>query len=207
MPKLGVDCETCDIETWGFTGSKDPRYPRQTAHNNDCSVSYAHLTYPPSETPLACARKTPGFVPVRRNPQRAAQSRRIRRHRAAAAATVGVVDARENLKEDVRAATESYKKSVTSPAGLMMAAGVLALISGVVLTVGAIVGLNLLLGTPAGYFIVVGLFAVAAVILLAKASMQREKHKLDAREHVQDARRDLREVLLPLKTAFGKNGR
>jgi hypothetical protein len=134
-------------------------------------------------------------------------ARRPSRPRKIAAAVVAASSARRLVKHDLKAATSSYRESLTSGLGLFAGAGLLGLLAVVVLTVGFVVGLNLLLGSPAGYFITAGVYLLAAGLFVGVAVHSRREHKKEAQEHVQEARDDARLVVLPLRAAFGKNGK
>lgn len=135
------------------------------------------------------------------------KSRRVhrKRHRIrkVAIAAAGAIQAQQHLKEDLKAAGDSYKRSVTSGIPLYAGAGLLALGAGVVLTVGIVVLLNNLLGSPWGYFATVVAYLAIAGGMVFAAGRAREHHKEEAREHVEDAREDVRDVTRPMKAAFG----
>lgn len=113
----------------------------------------------------------------------------------------------KHIKDDLKEATSSYAHSLTAGWGMFAGAGVLGAASLVVLTVGLVVWLNALLGSPAGYFLTVLGYLVVAGVLAAVARSRRKDHREDAREHVQDVRREVRHVARPVRRAFSNHNR
>ena len=113
----------------------------------------------------------------------------------------------KHIGDDLREAGSSYAHSLTAGWGLFALAGVLGVASLVVLTVGLVVWLNALLGSPAGYFLTVLGYLVVAGVLAGVAVARRRKHREEAREHVRDVRREVRHVTRPVRRAFNDHNR
>lgn len=107
-----------------------------------------------------------------------------------------------HLKDDLKEASSAYTQSLTSGLGMFAGAAVLGTAALVVLTVGMVVWLNGVFGSPAGYFVTVLLYAAVAGVLAAVAKASRKNHREEAREHVRDARREISHVTRPVRRAF-----
>ncbi|HEX2065527.1 MAG TPA: phage holin family protein, partial [Candidatus Thermoplasmatota archaeon] len=81
-------------------------------------------------------------------------------------------------------------------------AGAVALAAFIVLTVGFVVGLDLLLGQPWGAFIVGALYALGAFLVARMAGKALRQGGQEAQRHLQDARAEVHGVTRPLRRIF-----
>lgn len=88
-------------------------------------------------------------------------------------------------------------------AGGYAAAGFVGAFAVLFLGLGSIAAFNLLLGTPWGYFITFGIYAIAAGAIVWGARAAGEKQLDDARDEMHQARRTVRTVVEPVRSAFG----
>lgn len=114
---------------------------------------------------------------------------------------------RQESTNELKEATSSYAHSLTSGFGFFIGAGVIGAASFVVLTVGLVIGLNALVGAPAGYFLTVLAYLVVAGVLIGVGKRSRETKREDAKEHAEHVRSELRYASHPMVKAFGSNGK
>lgn len=100
----------------------------------------------------------------------------------------------------VRDAATASLRSVGIAAGGYAAAGVVGAITLVLLSIGSVVGFNLVLGSPWGYFLTAGIYALGAVLIAVGARMGQEKQKDKAAQEMEDARDEITYVVAPLRS-------
>jgi hypothetical protein len=128
-------------------------------------------------------------------------------HRAQAVATTTrrAAHAPRHIKKDLGAAKDSYKQSLTTSLATYAVLAALGTTAFILLTSGLVVAFNLLLGVPAGWFITFGLYAIVGAGAYFLGRRRGKDKRQEAREHVQDARREVRYVARPVQEAFTKN--
>jgi hypothetical protein len=92
---------------------------------------------------------------------------------------------------------------VASIAGALVMA-LFATIALVVLTIALVVGLNALIGDPAGTFVVALLYVVIAGIGIAVGRAMKTRAALEREERIANAREEVRHVVRPVRDAFGR---
>jgi hypothetical protein len=109
------------------------------------------------------------------------------------------VAAPPRIGRDLREALSAWAGGFAKGIALYAAAGAIALVALVVLTVGFVVGLDLLLGRPWGAFLVGAAYALAAVAAALAARNAIRKGQRTAQARVEDARREARAIVQPLR--------
>jgi uncharacterized membrane protein YqjE len=86
----------------------------------------------------------------------------------------------------------------------MLGMALFATITLIVLTIALVVGLNELVGDPAGTFLVALLYLVVAGIAFAVAKSVRGKARAETRRRVENSKEEARNVVRPVRDAFGR---
>lgn len=104
-------------------------------------------------------------------------------------------------------AYRAWMRGLTTAIAMGIAMGVLAIVALIVLTIALVVGLNALVGDPAGTFLVAGLYLVGVLVAFAVMRSRRAAAARETRERIADARAHVRHVTSPARSAFSGRGR
>lgn len=106
------------------------------------------------------------------------------------------------VRHELGAAFSAWKKGLVTSIAMFVALAIFATIALIVLTIALVVGLNELLGDPAGTFVVALLYVVIAGIAFAIAKSARSRAAEETRERMENAREEVRHVARPVRDAF-----
>lgn len=108
------------------------------------------------------------------------------------------------ISTELRAALNAWKKGLVTSIAMMGAMLVFGTITLIVLTIALVVGLNELLGDPAGTFVVALLYLAIAGIAFAVARSSRARAQRETERRVENAKEEARNVVRPVREAFGR---
>lgn len=108
------------------------------------------------------------------------------------------------VKHELGEAFAAWKRGLVTSLAMFAALTIFATIALIVLTIALVVGLNALLGDPAGTFVVAAIYLVVAGIAFAVAKGARTRAAAQTKERVENAREEIRYVGAPVKDAFGR---
>lgn len=97
-----------------------------------------------------------------------------------------------------------WKRALMTSLVTMLALAIFAATALVVLTIALVVGLNEVLGDPAGTFVVALLYVVVAGIAFGIGKAARARAALEREERMANAREEVRHVVRPLREAFSR---
>ncbi|HUR25934.1 MAG TPA: hypothetical protein VM327_07990 [Candidatus Thermoplasmatota archaeon] len=106
------------------------------------------------------------------------------------------------VSADLRGAAKSWASGLAISVGLQAAAGVVAAVAFVVLTVGFVQALNALVGAPWGTFLVALLYGILAFALFSGAKARAKRGREEARRRLLHAGHEIRRVARPVRNAF-----
>ena len=106
------------------------------------------------------------------------------------------------IAADLKRAAKAWTGGLAASLGLRAAAGVVAAVAFVVLTVGLVQGLNALVGAPWGTFLVALAYFLGAMILMGAARGRAKAGNAEAVRQLQHARHEVRRVARPVRNAF-----
>ena len=105
---------------------------------------------------------------------------------------------------ELKAALSAWKRGLVTSIALMLGMAVFATITLIVLTIALVVGLNELVGDPAGTFLVALLYLIVAGVAYAVAKSSRQRAQRETERRVENAREEARNVARPVREAFGR---
>jgi hypothetical protein len=108
------------------------------------------------------------------------------------------------VSRELRAGYSAWKKGLVTSIAMGLGMAVFAIITLIVLTIALVVGLNGLLGDPAGTFVVALLYLVVAGIAYAVMRSARKRAAAESARHAENAREEVRNVVRPVRDAFGR---
>lgn len=111
-----------------------------------------------------------------------------------------------HIAHELSEAFASWKRALVTTIAMMIGLAIFASVALVVLTIALVVGLNALLGDPAGTFVVALLYVVVAGIAYAVSRSVRMKAALEREERMENVREEVRHVVRPVRDAFGRRG-
>lgn len=124
------------------------------------------------------------------------------RARAVAESARRARDAPPAIAADLKCAAKAWTGGMAASLGLKAAAGVVAAVAFVVLTVGLVQGLNAWVGAPWGTFLVALGHGLVAMLLFASAKGRAKAGNAEARRQLLHARHEIRRVGRPVRNAF-----
>lgn len=98
----------------------------------------------------------------------------------------------------------SWRRALVTSIAMMLTITIFSAIALIVLTIALVVGLNELIGDPAGTFVVALLYVVIGGIAWAVARSMRMKAALEREERMENVREEMRHVVRPVRDAFGR---
>lgn len=107
----------------------------------------------------------------------------------------------------LRKALDAWWTGVTTTLAMMAAMFVLGIVTLVVLTIALVVGLNQLLGDPAGTWVVVAIYVVAMLVAWATMRAMRAKSRDETQRRIEYSKQEVRHVTAPVRSAFSGRGR
>jgi len=107
----------------------------------------------------------------------------------------------------LRKALDAWWTGFTTALAMMAAMLVLAIATLVVLTIALVVGLNQLLGDPAGTWVVVAIYVVAMLVAWATMRAMRTRSRHETRRRIEYSKQEVRHVTAPVRSAFSGRGR
>ena len=108
------------------------------------------------------------------------------------------------VSRELRAGFNAWKRGLVTSLAMLLGMAVFATITLIVLTIALVVGLNALLGDPAGTFVVALLYLVIAGVAFFVAKKSREKAAAETARHMENSREEVRNVVRPVRDAFGR---
>ena len=112
-----------------------------------------------------------------------------------------------HIVQEVGEAIASWRRALVTSIAMMLTLVIFGAIALVVLTIALVVGLNELIGDPAGTFVVALIYVIAAGIAWAVARSAKTKAALEREERMENVREEVRHVVRPVRDAFGGRGR
>nr|HVM45805.1 phage holin family protein [Candidatus Thermoplasmatota archaeon] len=112
-----------------------------------------------------------------------------------------------NISYELREAFAVWRRALVTSIAMMLTLVIFSAIALIVLTIALVVGLNAVLGDPAGTFVVALAYVVIAGIAWAVARSSKMKAAREREERMENVREEVRHVVRPVKDAFGGRGR
>lgn len=107
----------------------------------------------------------------------------------------------------LRKALDAWWHGVITALAMMATMLVFGITTLIVVTIALVVGLNRLLGDPAGTFVVAGLYVVVMLIAFATMKSRRAHAREETARRVEYSKQEVRHVTAPVRSAFGGRGR
>lgn len=111
-----------------------------------------------------------------------------------------------HIAQEMGEAFTAWKRALMTSIAMMVALTIFATIALIVLTIALVVGLNEVIGDPAGTFVVALLYVIAAGIAFAVAKSVKMKAAREREERMENVREEMRHVVRPVRDAFGRRG-
>ena len=111
------------------------------------------------------------------------------------------------IKAEIGEAFGSWKRGLVTALAMGVVMAVFGIVTLIVLTIALVVGLNELVGDPAGTWIVAGIYLLVCVIAYFVMRSRREAAARETARHMQNSRDEVRHVTAPVRSAFGGRGR
>ncbi|HET6403718.1 MAG TPA: phage holin family protein [Candidatus Thermoplasmatota archaeon] len=109
-----------------------------------------------------------------------------------------------HIAQELSEAFAVWKRALVVSIAMTLALVVFATIALIVLTIALVVGLNALIGDPAGTFVVALLYLVIGGIAFAVSRNAKAKAAREREERMQNVREEVRHVVRPVRDAFGR---
>lgn len=111
------------------------------------------------------------------------------------------------IRAELKAGIRAWWKGLVTAIALTAVMAVIGIVAFIVLTIALVVGLNELVGDPAGTFIVALLYVVLAGIALLVARSARTRAGEETARRIENSREEVRHVAAPVRNAFGRGRR
>lgn len=112
-----------------------------------------------------------------------------------------------HIRTELGGAFNAWKRGLVTALAMGAVMAVFGVITLIVLTIALVVGLNELVGDPAGTWIVAGIYLLACVIAYFVMRSRREAAARETAQRIQNSRDEVSHVTAPVRSAFGGRGR
>lgn len=111
------------------------------------------------------------------------------------------------IKGELAGAYRAWMRGLVTALVMGAVMAVFGIVTLIVLTIALVVGLNELVGDPAGTWIVAALYTLVAVAAFFVMKSRREAAAREQAQHMQNSRDEVRHVTAPVRSAFGGRGK
>lgn len=111
------------------------------------------------------------------------------------------------IRNEIGGAFTAWKRGLATALAMGLVMALFGTITLIVLTIALVVGLNELVGDPAGTWIVAGIYLLACAIAYFVMRSRREAAGREVAQRMQNSRDEVRHVTAPVRSAFGGRGR
>ena len=111
------------------------------------------------------------------------------------------------IRGELAAAYRAWMRGLTTAITMGLVMATFAIVTLVVLTIALVVGLNELVGDPAGTWIVALLYALVIGVAFFVMKSRREAAAREQAQHMRASRDEVRHVTAPVRSAFGGRGK
>jgi len=108
------------------------------------------------------------------------------------------------IATELGAGFAAWKKGLVTSLAMMLGMVVFATITLIVLTIALVVGLNELVGDPAGTFLVALLYLLVAGVAYAVSRSAKAKARAETERRIENSKEEVRNVVRPVREAFGR---
>lgn len=109
-----------------------------------------------------------------------------------------------HIGHELGEAFQAWKRALVTSIAMTGALLIFGAVALVVLTIALVVGLNEVIGDPAGTFVVALIYVIAGAIAWGVARAARTKAALEREERMENVREEMRHVVRPVRDAFGR---